>query len=102
VILLQQYLRIIVFFEDLEMAIDFPEGKKKEKPKITGRTTITIAAVSILLATLVLSAVLPAAYSQECDEAAGPTGNPHTCDTPVGDPHEDDDNSDTGNPHNTN
>jgi hypothetical protein len=38
---------------------------------------------------------------EECDESAGPTGNPHTCDTPTGDPHEDNGNPDTGNPHNT-
>ena len=41
------------------------------------------------------------AYAHPCDGAAGPTGNPHTCDTPKGDPHDDDDNPDTGNPHNT-
>jgi hypothetical protein len=33
--------------------------------------------------------------------ASGPTGNPHTCEQPTGDPHDDPDNPGTGNPHNT-
>ena len=34
-------------------------------------------------------------------DAAGATGNPHTCQQPTGDPHLDPDNPSTGNPHNT-
>jgi hypothetical protein len=34
-------------------------------------------------------------------DASGPTGNPHTCQQPTGDPHDDEDNPPTGNPHNT-
>jgi hypothetical protein len=63
----------------------------------------TIAAA--LLGTYAVLSTATVAYAHpdddECDEAAGPTGNPHTCDTPTGDPHDDDDNPDTGNPHNT-
>ena len=33
-------------------------------------------------------------------DASGPTGNPHTCQQPTGDPHLDEDNPSTGNPHN--
>jgi hypothetical protein len=33
--------------------------------------------------------------------ASGPTGNPHTCEQPTGDPHDDPDNPSEGNPHNT-
>ena len=32
---------------------------------------------------------------------SGPTGNPHTCEQPTGDPHDDPDNPQEGNPHNT-
>jgi hypothetical protein len=32
---------------------------------------------------------------------SGPTGNPHTCEQPTGDPHDDPDNPSEGNPHNT-
>ena len=59
----------------------------------------TIAAA--LLGAYAVLATTTVAYAHECDEAAGPTVNPHTCDTPTGDPHDDDDNPDTGNPHNT-
>jgi hypothetical protein len=33
--------------------------------------------------------------------ASGATGNPHTCEQPTGDPHDDPDNPQEGNPHNT-
>jgi hypothetical protein len=38
---------------------------------------------------------------KDLPDAAGATGNPHTCQQPTGDPHEDEDNPETGNPHNT-
>jgi hypothetical protein len=38
---------------------------------------------------------------KDLPDAAGATGNPHTCQQPTGDPHLDEDNHDTGNPHNT-
>jgi hypothetical protein len=38
---------------------------------------------------------------KDLPDAAGATGNPHTCQQPTGDPHLDEDNPDTGNPHNT-
>jgi hypothetical protein len=38
---------------------------------------------------------------KELPDAAGATGNPHTCQQPTGDPHLDPDNNPTGNPHNT-
>jgi hypothetical protein len=64
---------------------------------------IVFVAMATIGAYAVLATATPA-YAEdkddECDEAAGPTGNPHTCDTPTGDPHDDDDNPDTGNPHN--
>lgn len=75
--------------------------------------------LSAALATPWLSTI-PAAYADgdrdddddECDstdvppfkdlpDAAGATGNPHTCQQPTGDPHLDEDNPETGNPHNT-
>jgi hypothetical protein len=74
--------------------------------------------LSAALATPWLSTI-PAAYAgggddddDKCDstdvppfkdlaDAAGATGNPHTCQQPTGDPHEEEDNPDTGNPHNT-
>jgi hypothetical protein len=81
--------------------------------------------LAIMAAWIVLSAALaapslstiPATYADgghddECDstdvppfkdlpDAAGATGNPHTCQQPTGDPHLDEDNPETGNPHNT-
>jgi hypothetical protein len=73
--------------------------------------------LSAALATAGLSTI-PAAYAdgdghpKPCDstdvppfkdlpDAAGATGNPHTCQQPTGDPHLDEDNPSTGNPHNT-
>jgi hypothetical protein len=38
---------------------------------------------------------------KDLPDAAGETGNPHTCQQPTGDPHDDEDNPDSGNPHNT-
>lgn len=38
---------------------------------------------------------------KDLPDAAGATGNPHTCQQPTGDPHLDEDNPETGNPHNT-
>lgn len=78
----------------------------------------TIIVLSAALATPWLSTI-PAAYADgghddddKCDstgvppfkelpDAAGATGNPHTCQQPTGDPHDDEDNPETGNPHNT-
>lgn len=80
---------------------------------------VTVIVLSAALATTGLSTI-PATYAdggggnggEECDstgvppfkdlpDAAGATGNPHTCQQPTGDPHLDEDNPDTGNPHNT-
>jgi hypothetical protein len=33
--------------------------------------------------------------------ASESTGNPHTCEQQTGDPHDDEDNPESGNPHNT-
>jgi hypothetical protein len=78
----------------------------------------TVIVLSAALATPWLSTI-PAAYAtggdghpRPCDstdvppfkdlpDAAGATGNPHTCDQPTGDPHDAEGNPDTGNPHNT-
>lgn len=80
----------------------------------------TVIVLSAALATPWLSTI-PAAYAtgdggnghpKPCDstdvppfkdlpDAAGATGNPHTCQQPTGDPHLDPDNNPTGNPHNT-
>ena len=38
---------------------------------------------------------------KDLPDAAGATGNPHTCQQPTGDPHLDENNPETGNPHNT-
>jgi hypothetical protein len=38
---------------------------------------------------------------KDLPDEAGATGNPHTCQQPTGDPHLDEDNPETGNPHNT-
>jgi hypothetical protein len=68
---------------------------------------------AILLTSAIPSALYaPGDYPKECDSsnvppfkdfpgASGPTGNPHTCEQPTGDPHDDPDNPSTGNPHNT-
>jgi len=73
----------------------------------------TVIVLSAALATPWLSTI-PAVYADgdhdddddRCDstdlpDAAGPTGNPHTCDQPTGNPHDAELNPDTGNPHNT-
>ncbi len=77
----------------------------------------TVIVLSAALATPWLSTI-PVAYAvggggnDDCDSsdvppfkdfpgASGPTGNPHTCEQPTGDPHLDEDNPSTGNPHNT-
>jgi hypothetical protein len=80
----------------------------------------TVIVLSAALATPGLSTI-PATYAtgdggnghpKPCDstdvppfkdlpDAAGATGNPHTCQQPTGDPHLDEDNPETGNPHNT-
>jgi len=78
----------------------------------------TVIVLSATLATPWLSTI-PATYAWggedgdgKCDstdvppfkdlpDASGATGNPHTCQQPTGDPHEDEDNPETGNPHNT-
>ena len=62
---------------------------------------ILLVAMASIGAYAVLSTATVAYAHVACDESAGPTGNPHTCDTPKGDPHEDNGNPDTGNPHNT-
>jgi hypothetical protein len=61
---------------------------------------ILLVAMASIGTYTVLSTATVAYAHDACDEGAGPTGNPHTCDTPTGDPHDDDDNPDTGNPHN--
>jgi hypothetical protein len=91
------------------------------RPKANSLAVIaTVIVLSAALATPWLSTI-PAAYAtgdggnghpKPCDstdvppfkdlpDAAGATGNPHTCDQPTGDPHDADLNPDTGNPHNT-
>ena len=91
------------------------------QPKANSLAVIATGIVlSAALATLSLSTI-PATYAtgghdddddDKCDstdvppfkdlpDAAGATGNPHTCQQPTGDPHLDEDNPETGNPHNT-
>ena len=91
------------------------------RPKANSLAVIaTVIVHSAALATPWLSTI-PAAYAtgdggnghpKPCDstdvppfkdlpDAAGATGNPHTCQQPTGDPHLDPDNPSTGNPHNT-
>ena len=92
----------------------------KSMPQLEPNRLAFIATGIVLLAalaTLSLSTI-PATYAwgggedDKCDstdvlpfkdlpDAGGATGNPHTCQQPTGDPHEDEDNPDTGNPHNT-
>jgi hypothetical protein len=88
----------------------------KLKPKSLAMLATGIV-LSAALASPWLSAI-PATYASggdgddRCDstdvppfkdlpDAAGATGNPHTCQQPTGDPHDDEDNPETGNPHNT-
>ncbi len=40
-------------------------------------------------------------YGLAVKGASESTGNPHTCEQQTGDPHDDEDNPDSGNPHNT-
>jgi hypothetical protein len=75
---------------------------------------MTIAAIAgVLVLSIALAvAILPTpAYAHQCDssdvppfkdlpDAADSTGNPHTCQQPTGDPHDDEDNPEIGNPHN--
>ena len=61
---------------------------------------LVVAATSAVLTLVISQPVSADGGGEPCDESAGPTGNPHTCDTPSGDPHEDNGNPDTGNPHN--
>jgi hypothetical protein len=89
------------------------------RPKANSLAVIATGIVlSAALATPWLSTI-PAAYAgggddddDKCDstdvppfkdlpDAADAPGNPHTCQQPTGDPHEDEDNPHTGNPHNT-
>ena len=76
---------------------------------------IVVVAMASIGAFAAMTASLSEAYGdypKPCDSsdeppfkdfpgASGPTGNPHTCEQPTGDPHDDPDNPGTGNPHNT-
>jgi hypothetical protein len=77
----------------------------------TNKVIYAALAIVSMLAIQWLSTI-PATYAHGCDStgvppfkdfpgASGPTGNPHTCEQPTRDPHDDLDNPDTGNPHNT-
>ena len=86
------------------------------RPKANSLVAViaTGIALSAVLSTSWLSTI-PGAYAhgdRKCDstdeppfkdlpDASGATGNPHTCQQPTGDPHDDEDNPETGNPHNT-
>ena len=72
----------------------------------------SIGALAAMQASLSEEAYATGDHPKPCDssdvppfkdlpDAAGPTGNPHTCDQPTGDPHDADLNPDEGNPHNT-
>jgi hypothetical protein len=83
--------------------------------KASKKEIATIAAALALSITLAVGIVAAPAYAcgdcgcdssdlppfKEFPDAAGATGNPHTCQYPTGDPHLDEDNPPTGNPHNT-
>ena len=87
------------------------------RPKRANSFVAVIATGIALSAVLSVSwlSMIPGAYAHgkpKCDStdeppfkdlpgASGPTGNPHTCEQPTGDPHNDPDNPETGNPHNT-
>ena len=76
---------------------------------------VLVTMASIGAFTLMIASLPQEAYAHgqpKCDStdvppfkdfpgASGPTGNPHTCEQPTGDPHDDPDNPSEGNPHNT-
>ncbi len=79
------------------------------------KATYAIVAMAVVLSAVLATSwlsTIPTAYAHGCDSsnvppfkqfpgASGPTGNPHTCEQPTRDPHDDPDNPPTGNPHNT-
>jgi hypothetical protein len=80
-------------------------------------TLMAIGVVAIMTAAPMLSAYADGGKGKKCSEdpkqdnpnfnelvtrgASESTGNPHTCEQQTGDPHDDPDNPEEGNPHNT-
>lgn len=85
---------------------------KKPTASMLGIVAAATLGAILLTSTIPSALYAPGDYPKECDSsndppfkdfpgASGPTGNPHTCEQPTGDPHDDPDNPAERNPHNT-